>query len=248
MGRWMSPDWAASVSPVPWANLADPQTLNLYVYVRNNPLSLVDDDGHNWFTDFAGGLVDSTYRPIVHIVEHPIATAEGIGSAVAHPISKGQAIGNAVAGTVVAAAHGDGRAIGKIVGTVGTAVAGGAIARGVGVAGEVGAEAGSSLVRAHRLLQLSSTGRSMLLSWRASRVLVSSYVLQTERCTKASLIHQRELNSSVLSSRAMGGPSTTVVRETAPTDLVQGSPVHSAATEGPGRLIHVDNLPQVKPQ
>jgi hypothetical protein len=47
---------------------------------------------------------------------------------------------------------------------------------------------------------------------------------------------------------AMGGPSTTVVRGTAPTDMVNGSPVHSAATEGPGRLIHNDNLPQVKPQ
>ena len=43
----------------------------------------------------------------------------------------------------MAAAHGDGRAIGQIVGTVGTAIAGGAIARGVGVAGEVGAEGGS---------------------------------------------------------------------------------------------------------
>jgi hypothetical protein len=29
---------------------------------------------------------------------------------------------------------------------------------------------------------------------------------------------------------------------------VNSSPVHSAATEGPGVLIHIDNLPQVKPQ
>ncbi len=46
MGRFMSPDWAAKVSPVPYAKLDDPQSLNLYAYVRNNPLSVVDTDGH----------------------------------------------------------------------------------------------------------------------------------------------------------------------------------------------------------
>ena len=31
---------------VPDATLADPQTLNLYAYMRNNPLSGIDADGH----------------------------------------------------------------------------------------------------------------------------------------------------------------------------------------------------------
>jgi RHS repeat-associated protein len=39
MGRFMSPDWAAKAEPVPYSKLDDPQTLNLYSYVRNNPLS-----------------------------------------------------------------------------------------------------------------------------------------------------------------------------------------------------------------
>jgi hypothetical protein len=47
MGRFMSPDWAAKVSPVPYATFNDPQSLNLYSYVRNNPLSRVDADGHS---------------------------------------------------------------------------------------------------------------------------------------------------------------------------------------------------------
>jgi RHS repeat-associated protein len=47
MGRFMSPDWSAKVAPVPYAKLDDPQSLNLYAYVRNNPLSRVDVDGHN---------------------------------------------------------------------------------------------------------------------------------------------------------------------------------------------------------
>ena len=46
MGRFMSPDWSAKVTPVPYAKLSNPQSLNLYAYVFNNPLSLVDPDGH----------------------------------------------------------------------------------------------------------------------------------------------------------------------------------------------------------
>jgi hypothetical protein len=33
--------------PVPYAKLDDPQTLNLYSYVYNNPLSGIDMDGHD---------------------------------------------------------------------------------------------------------------------------------------------------------------------------------------------------------
>ena len=47
MGRFMSPDWSAQEEPVPYAKLEDPQTLNLYSYVRNNPLAGVDADGHD---------------------------------------------------------------------------------------------------------------------------------------------------------------------------------------------------------
>ncbi len=42
----MSPDWSAKEDPVPYAQLDDPQSLNLYSYVRNNPLSKADPDGH----------------------------------------------------------------------------------------------------------------------------------------------------------------------------------------------------------
>jgi hypothetical protein len=46
MGRFMSPDWSSSPEPVPYAKLTNPQSLNLYSYVENNPLSATDADGH----------------------------------------------------------------------------------------------------------------------------------------------------------------------------------------------------------
>jgi RHS repeat-associated protein len=46
MGRFISPDWAQKPEPVPYSKLDDPQSLNLYSYGLNNPLTVVDDDGH----------------------------------------------------------------------------------------------------------------------------------------------------------------------------------------------------------
>jgi hypothetical protein len=46
MGRFLSPDWSAKVEPVPYAKLDNPQSLNLYGYAGNNPLSRIDADGH----------------------------------------------------------------------------------------------------------------------------------------------------------------------------------------------------------
>jgi RHS repeat-associated protein len=49
-GRWTTPDWSSKPQPVPYAKLTDPETLNLYAYVRNNPLSRTDLDGHATIT------------------------------------------------------------------------------------------------------------------------------------------------------------------------------------------------------
>lgn len=46
IGRFMTPDWAAKPVTVPYANFGNPQSLNLYSYVENNPTTLGDPDGH----------------------------------------------------------------------------------------------------------------------------------------------------------------------------------------------------------
>jgi RHS repeat-associated protein len=45
-GRWLSSDWSAVPVPVPYANLSNPQTLNLYAMVADDPESFADLDGH----------------------------------------------------------------------------------------------------------------------------------------------------------------------------------------------------------
>ena len=45
-GRWLSSDWSGVPAPVPYANLTNPQTLNLYAMVADDPESFADLDGH----------------------------------------------------------------------------------------------------------------------------------------------------------------------------------------------------------
>jgi RHS repeat-associated protein len=48
-GRFTSPDWSEKPQAIPYADLTNPQTVNLYAYVVNNPLNRTDPLGHNWF-------------------------------------------------------------------------------------------------------------------------------------------------------------------------------------------------------
>src|SRR4029077_15026725 len=46
LGRWLSADWSAVPVAVPYANLTNPQTLNLYAMVSDDPESFAELDGH----------------------------------------------------------------------------------------------------------------------------------------------------------------------------------------------------------
>lgn len=96
-GRWTTPDWSEKPEPVPYAKFDDPQTLNLYAYVRNNPLSQADPDGHCCF-EWANRWVD----------QHPRTTqaAKGVGKvilggALVATIAGGDAPGSALGATLV---------------------------------------------------------------------------------------------------------------------------------------------------
>lgn len=92
LGRFLSPDWSSKEDPIPYAQFEDPQSLNLYSYVRNNPNSHVDPDGHccesdfNSFSDhpgmFTGGsaasdraFLQQAFAPITKFMaDHPQLT------------------------------------------------------------------------------------------------------------------------------------------------------------------------------
>ena len=68
MGRFMTPDPPDNdenpPGPVPFADFRDPQTLNFYAYVRNNPLSRVDPDGHKMTcTTHENGVIHCDVTP-----------------------------------------------------------------------------------------------------------------------------------------------------------------------------------------
>lgn len=60
MGRWMNPDWADKPEAVPYSDLVNPQSLNLYGYVQNNPLRLFDPDGHFGLNNDAPGICNGS--------------------------------------------------------------------------------------------------------------------------------------------------------------------------------------------
>ena len=69
----MSPDWSATPEPVPYGDLTDPQSLNLYSYVRDNPETHLDPQGHCFVGDCIlaavaiGAVVYSVYEAIRHV-------------------------------------------------------------------------------------------------------------------------------------------------------------------------------------
>jgi RHS repeat-associated protein len=57
LGRFTIPDWSAKPTNVPYGDFGDPQSLNLYGYVTNNPMVITDPTGHDglWVVDKATG-------------------------------------------------------------------------------------------------------------------------------------------------------------------------------------------------
>jgi RHS repeat-associated protein len=62
-GRFLSPDWSSVPAPVPYANLTNPQTLNQYAFVNDNPESFADLNGHDPGVCNSGGAAGDRNCP-----------------------------------------------------------------------------------------------------------------------------------------------------------------------------------------
>ncbi len=124
MGRFMIPDWAGKPTAVPYAMFSDPQSLNLYGYVRNNPLSKADVDGHcyPWCTVLGGALIGGVIGGGGEIIASKLR---------GQPIDWKKVEGSALKGAVTGAAIG---LAGPEAGAATTAAlgAGGSVAGGIG--------------------------------------------------------------------------------------------------------------------
>jgi RHS repeat-associated protein len=78
LGRFITPDWAAKATAVPYAVLGDPQSLNLYTYVRDIPTTNVDPDGHetNGLAHGVGDF-DRQMDPIYRAIDKVLAFIGG---------------------------------------------------------------------------------------------------------------------------------------------------------------------------
>jgi RHS repeat-associated protein len=98
-GRFTTPDWSETPQPVPYADLTDPQTLNLYSYIRNNPLSRTEPDGH--------GLVDwiRLGTGVKNLAKNPYVQGAGkvfVGAGLVGTPAVGDAPGSAAGALLVA--------------------------------------------------------------------------------------------------------------------------------------------------
>lgn len=94
MGRWITPDWAEKPEAVPYSVLGDPQSLNLYQYVRNNPSGKIDEDGHCCF-EFAVDALDyisetRAYETVENWGTQAVAATGALLGTVAAAASNGQ--------------------------------------------------------------------------------------------------------------------------------------------------------------
>jgi RHS repeat-associated protein len=161
MGRFISPDWAAKAMPVPYAIFGNPQSLNLYSYMRNNPLGGVDANGHcDWCQKFGnwargdGFVTNMNLKSSVTTTEtynlpgSPSSTSNAPTTGTASPGTRIVMGAEAVANTVVGIPKVASGAAALVVGTLGS---------------ETGVGAGVAVTGAYELAQGSGQLTSALL-------------------------------------------------------------------------------------
>jgi RHS repeat-associated protein len=77
-GRYTIPDWSSMPTPVPYADFKNPQSLNLYSYVGNNPLTRRDANGHCWPAFICA-------QKAIQRIDNSLRTAEAKATATGNP-------------------------------------------------------------------------------------------------------------------------------------------------------------------
>jgi RHS repeat-associated protein len=88
LGRFVTPDWAEKAAAVPYAEFADPQSLNLYTYVRNIPTSKIDADGHCFWDLCIGEAMAAVEAVEVGITLHEVVSAVTFGASISATAGK----------------------------------------------------------------------------------------------------------------------------------------------------------------
>ena len=255
LGRFITPDWAAKAAAVPYAEFSDPQSLNLYSYVRNVPTAAADLDGHdymclpclaqavkNWFG--SGVARDGGTKNFAK--NNAIGAAKGTGAFAVNTIKTGVALGQAAnlnpAGAVQTIMTPLPKALQPSNQTQAQASTATQVTLGVATAAipiggaETAATTGTtSLFRA--VDSAEAAGIDSLGGFSAS---------PTGSEFKGFFFNEGDASSFGSRMTDMTGDTHSVVSAEAPTDLVNASPTHNAATEGRGVLIKNEDLPQVK--
>ena len=97
LGRFMTPDWSATPEPIPYAHVANPQSLNLYSYLLDSPINTADKDGHCRVCPDGMAPEEKTRLAHASSKELMIAMLIGVGSAAAPAALEGGAIASVFA-------------------------------------------------------------------------------------------------------------------------------------------------------
>jgi len=214
----------------------DPQSWNLYGYVRNNPLASVDPTGKG--TVNAAVLNNPEAQKLAAKLNAGVAAyakqslnenKQGLNriSDLIKTVSGGRIDLGHLDITPLTPAEQKAAPTGAAVVGAATAIAGGAMGEGEGGSTSLFRAVGSAEAG-----DINSTG-----AFGAS---------PTGSDFKGFFYSESDAQSFGTRMTQMTGDPHTVVSADAPTDLVNASPVHNTATEGPGVLIKNENLPQVK--
>ena len=259
LARFLNADWDAKPAAVPYAVLGDPQSLNLYTYVRNTPTTAMDPDGHcsSTFCQIAAGIAIGVgkfawnnspagmavngMRQSYADMKNPAAAQARTQAEVKGAVTAGAALsGNTAAQAQVAGAAATAWNNASTMDKASMATQGVLTVGTIALSGGVGTGTAAT--------ETTTLFRGVDSAEAASIEATSTFTASpTGSEFKGFFFSESDASSFASRMTDMTGDTHSVVSATAPTDLVSASPAHSAATEGPGVLIHNENLPKVKP-